>query len=529
LKINKKEGEIMKIKNLIKILLTLTLVFGFSSVWAKNIKWSMAGDSLTLDPHAQNEGPTTQVSRQVYEALVTRALDMQIVPQLATDWKATSPTTWIFNLRKDVKFSDGTNMTSEDVVFSILRAKLPTSDFKEYISSISAVKAIDDYSIQIDTTEPNPILLNQLSNIFVISKAWATENFSIAPQNWNASQETYASVNAMGTGPFKITLREPNTKTVFKKNKKWWGKVEHNLTSIELLPIANAATRVAALLSGEIDLVTDAPVQDLGRIGSSAKHKVVSTPQMRTIFLGMDQGADELRSGNTGDNPFKKKEVRQALYQAIDIKAIQKKVMRGLSEPAGIITFPGVTGYTKDLDKRLAYDPEAAKKLLADAGYPNGFDVELRCPNDRYVNDEAICTAVVGMFGKIGVNVSLNSQTKSKHFKELKNKKGDFYMLGWGVPTLDSHYVFHYLYDTGASWNRVNFSDARVDELIKVMEGEVDLDKRNAAIAEAWKIVKDDISYLPLHHQVISWASAKNVNVPIRPNNEPLFRFSSKN
>ncbi|MDB0067114.1 ABC transporter substrate-binding protein [Candidatus Pelagibacter sp.] len=519
----------MKIKSLIKILLTITLVFGFSSAWAKNIKWSMAGDSLTLDPHAQNEGPTTQVSRQVYEALVTRALDMQIVPQLATDWKATSPTTWVFNLRKDVKFSDGTKMTSEDVVFSILRAKLPTSDFKEYITSISGVKAIDDYSIQIDTAEPNPILLNQLSNIFVISKAWATENFSIAPQNWNASQETYASVNAMGTGPFKITLREPNTKTVFKKNKKWWGKVEHNLTSIELLPIANAATRVAALLSGEIDLVTDAPVQDLGRIGSSAKHKVVSTPQMRTIFLGMDQGADELRSGNTGDNPFKKKEVRQALYQAIDIEAIKKKVMRGLSEPAGIITFPGVTGYTKDLDKRFAYDPENAKKLLADAGYPNGFDVELRCPNDRYVNDEAICTAVVGMFGKIGVNVSLNSQTKSKHFKELKNKKGDFYMLGWGVPTLDSHYVFHYLYDTGASWNRVNFSDARVDELIKIMEGEVDLDKRNAAIAEAWKIVKDDISYLPLHHQVISWASAKNVNVPIRPNNEPLFRFSSKN
>ena len=182
----------MKNKSLIRLLLTAVLIFGFSSAWAKNIKWSMAGDSLTLDPHAQNEGPTTQVSRQVYEALVTRGLDMQIGPQLATDWKATSPTTWVFNLRKDVKFSDGTQMTSEDVVFSILRAKLPTSDFKEYISSISAVKAIDDYSIQIDTTEPNPILLNQLSNIFVVSKAWATENFSIAPQNWNASQETYA-------------------------------------------------------------------------------------------------------------------------------------------------------------------------------------------------------------------------------------------------------------------------------------------------------------------------------------------------
>ena len=180
----------MKIKNLIKILLTLTLVFGFSSAWAKNIKWSMAGDSLTLDPHAQNEGPTTQVSRQVYEALVTRALDMQIVPQLATKWKAVNPTTWYFYLREDVKFSDGTPMTSEDVVFSILRAKLPTSDFKEYISSISSVKAIDEYTVQIKTTEPNPILLNQLSNIFVMSKAWSNEKFSTAPQNWNASQET---------------------------------------------------------------------------------------------------------------------------------------------------------------------------------------------------------------------------------------------------------------------------------------------------------------------------------------------------
>jgi peptide/nickel transport system substrate-binding protein len=334
----------------------------------------------------------------------------------------------------------------------------------------------------------------------------------------------------MGTGPFKITLREPNTKTVFKRNSRWWGSMKDNkVTEIQLLPIKNAATRVAALLSGEIDLVTDAPVQDLDRITASAGHKVVSTPQMRTIFLGMDQAADKLRSGNTGDNPFKKKEVRQALYQAIDIEAIKKKVMRGLSEPAGIITFPGVTGYTKELDKRLPYDVDAAKKLLASAGYPNGFDVELRCPNDRYVNDEAICTAVVGMLGKIGVNVSLFAQTKSKHFKELKDNQGDFYMLGWGVPTLDSHYVFHYLYDTGASWNKVNFSNTEVDEAIRVMEGEVDLDKRNAAIAKAWKIVRDDISYLPLHHQVISWASKSDVDVPIRPNNEPLFRFSSFN
>ncbi len=517
----------MKPKNLIKLVLAVFFALVSTQSFAKTIKWSMQGDSLTLDPHAQNEGPTTQVSRQVYEALVTRGLDMSIGPQLATKWKAIDPNTWYFFLREDVKFSNGQKMTSEDVVFSILRAKQRTSDFKEYISTVSGVKAIDDYTVQIKTSKPNPILLNQLSNIFIMSKKWSEDNFVMSPQNWDAGQETFSATNAMGTGPFKITLREPNTKTVFKKNRKWWGNVEHNITEIHLLPIKNAATRVAALLSGEIDLVTDAPVQDLARITSSAGHKVESTPQMRTIFLGMDQAADKLRSGNTGDNPFKKKEVRQALYQAIDIEAIKKKVMRGLSEPAGIITFPGVTGYTKELDKRLPYDVNAAKKLLADAGYPDGFDVELRCPNDRYVNDEAICTAVVGMLGKIGVNVNLFAQTKSKHFKELKDNQGDFYMLGWGVPTLDSHYVFHYLYETDASWNKVNFSNADVDAAIRVMEGEVDLDKRNAAIAKAWKIVRDDIAYLPLHHQVISWASKSNVNVPIRPNNEPLFRFSS--
>jgi len=518
----------MKSKNLLKILLAIFFVFASTQSFAKTIKWSMQGDSLTLDPHAQNEGPTTQVSRQVYEALVTRGLDMSIGPQLATDWKTTDPNTWVFNLRQDVKFSDGSKMTSRDVVFSVLRAKQRTSDFKEYISTVSGVEAIDDYTVKITTSKPNPILLNQLSNIFVMSRDWSEENFAVTAQNWDAGQETFSATNAMGTGPFKITLREPNTKTVFKRNKKWWGSMKDNkVTQIHLLPIKNKATRVAALLSGEIDFVSDVPLQDIARINGSAGHKVESTPQMRTIFLGMDQAADKLRTGNTGDNPFKKKAVRQALYQAIDIEAIKKKVMRGASEPAGIITFPGVNGYTKELDKRLPYDVNAAKKLLADAGYPNGFEVELRCPNDRYINDEAICTAVVGMLGKIGVKVNLFAQTKSKHFKELKDNQGDFYMLGWGVPTLDSHYVFHYLYESGASWNKVNFSDSEVDAAIRVMEGEVDLDKRNAAIAKAWKIVRDNIAYLPLHHQVIAWGSKSDVDVPIRPNNEPLFRFAS--
>ena len=276
----------MNTKNIVRILLSLVLVFGFSSAWAKTIKWSMQGDSLTLDPHAQNEGPTTQVSRQVYEALVQRGLDMKIGPALATKWRATDPNNWEFTLRKGVKFSDGSDMTSEDVVFSILRAKQRTSDFKEYISTISDVKEIDNYTVQISTSKPNPILLNQLSNIFIMSKKWSIDFGATVSQNWDGGEETFSATNAMGTGPFKITLREPNTKTVFERNSNWWGSMKDNsVTEIHLLPIKNSATRVAALLSGEVDLVTDAPVQDLARIGNSSDHEVVSTAQMRTIFL----------------------------------------------------------------------------------------------------------------------------------------------------------------------------------------------------------------------------------------------------
>ncbi len=275
----------MKTKNILRILLSLVLVFGFSSAWAKTIKWSMQGDSLTLDPHAQNEGPTTQVSRQVYEALVQRGLDMKIGPALATKWRATDPNNWEFTLRKGVKFSDGSDMTSEDVVFSILRAKQRTSDFKEYISTISGVKAVGDHTVIITTSKPNPILLNQLSNIFIMSKAWSEKNFAMAPQNWDAGQETFSATNALGTGPFKITLREPNTKTVFKRNKHWWGEMkDKKVTQIELLPIKNAATRVAALLSGEIDIVTDAPVQDLKELDLSQVTKLKVQPQCVQFF-----------------------------------------------------------------------------------------------------------------------------------------------------------------------------------------------------------------------------------------------------
>ena len=214
--------------------------------------------------------------------------------------------------------------------------------------------------------------------------------------------------------------------------------------------------------------------------------------------------------------------------------AIKDKVMRGQSFPAGIITAPGVNGYTKAHDARLPYDPNAAKQMLADAGYPDGFEVTLDCPNDRYINDEAICVAAIGMLAKIGIDVSLDAKTKSIHFKEVKEgdadgNPSDMYMLGWGVPTYDSHYVFSFLLESSGSWNKINFKNDRLDEITAAIGVETNIDTRNQLIAEGWDIIQDNIPYLPLHHQVVNQASKSNVDIHARINNEPLFYFANVN
>jgi len=496
-------------------------------VHAENVlRWASQGDALTFDPHAQNEGPTNTANLQVYEPLVRRNESLTKIPGLATAWETVEPTVWEFKLREGVTFHDGADFSAEDVVFSFERARSETSDFRDYITSVTEVRAVDDYTVQIVTDGPNPILPDQLTQIGMMDSGWAEEHSVTEPQDFANQEETFAVRNANGTGPFMLELREPDVRTVMVKNPDWWGLEAHphNIDRIVYTPVSNQATRVAALLSGELDYVLDPPLQDLERIESAPGLKVQSVNQIRTIFFGLNVGAEALESSNLAEaNPFADPRVRQAMYQAIDIDAIQQKVMRGNSIPAGIITSPGVHGYTEALDARLTYDPEGARSLLEEAGYPDGFEVTLDCPNDRYNNDEAICQAVVGMLGRIGIGVNLDAQTKSLHFPKIQNRETDFYMLGWGVPPLDSHYVFNFLYRSDGSWNATGFSDERLDELVQAMEQETDLEKRDAMIAEAWDIAKASNAYLPLHHQVISWAMSDKLTLPIRADDSPRF------
>ncbi len=496
------------------------------------IRWASQGDALTADPMGAHEAPTNSASRKTYDTLVYADKDLKFIPWLATSWKVLNPTTWEFQLRKGVRWHDGSPFTAADVKFSFERALSETSDFKNQVLSVKDVKIINDHLVHIITKGPNPILPNQLTSIFMMSKAWSEKHGVTKPQDRAAREETYAVRHAMGTGPFKLVLREPDVKTILVRNEDWWGlkQFPHKIDKIIYTPISNPATRVAALLSGELDFILDPPLQDLDRLKNTPGLKIKQTPQMRTIFLGMNQGKDKLLSTDVAGNPFKDKRVRQAFYQAINIDAIKEKVMRSYSVPAGIITSKFVHGYTPELDKRRPYDPAAAKKLLVDAGYPNGFSIQLDCPNNRYINDEGICQAVVGMLAKIGVKVRLSAIPKTLHFPKIKNRETDFYMLGWGVPTMDSHFVFSFLTRSGdKGWNGTGFGDPDIDKTIDAIEIETDFAKRDAMIAKVWKRMKDNINYIPLHHQVIVWAMSDRIDLPIVADDGVRFIYTKFN
>ncbi len=501
---------------------------------AETLRWARAGDSLTMDPHSQNEGPTHALAQQIYEPLISPDMEAKPIPALATEWavKEGDPNVWVFKLREGVKFHGGEDFNSEDVVFSFTRAKHESSDMKELIVTIKEVRAVDDYTVEIETDGPNPILPNNLTNLFMMDKGWAEANDVTVPAEFDTGEETYAVRNANGTGAFMLESREPDTKTVLKANPNYWGQGQFPLEITEIIytPIQNAATRVAALLSGEVDLIQDVPVQDLGRVSDADGLIVNNAPQNRTIFFGINSGDDDLTNDNIdGKNPFADVRVRQAMNLAIDRDAIKQVVMRGQSAPTGVIIPPFVNGWTEALNDYPAVDIDAAKNLMTEAGYGDGFEVTLHCPNDRYVNDEAICQAAVGMMSKIGINANLVAQSKAQHFPLISGKTTDFYLLGWGVPTFDSEYVFNFLVhgttEDRGSWNGSRFDNEEINAKIQSLGSETDLDKRNATIAEIWQVVQDEQIYLPIHNQVLNWGMKENIDFPVQPEDQPHFKF----
>ena len=498
---------------------------------AQTVRIANQGDALSMDPHSLNESLQLDVNNNVYDTLVQRNKDLSLAPGLATAWKQMSPNVWRFELRKGVLFHDGTPFTADDVVFSMARTQAEGSDMKSYTNNFKAVRKVDSHTVEIETNNPFPILPDQMARVMIMSKKWCEDNQATRPVDRRKGIENAASFRANGTGPFRLRERQPGVRTVFVRNGNYWGKVEGNVQEVIFTPIGSDATRVAALLSGEIDVMEPVPLQDVERINASANAKVMVGPELRTIFLGMDQKRDELLySSVKGKNPFKDKRVRQAFYQAIDIEGIKRTVMRGASAPTALMIGAGVNGFQPDMNKRLPYDADAAKKLLADAGYPNGFEVTMNCPNDRYVNDSRICQAVAANLSRIGVKINLAAETKGTYFPKILRRDTSFYLLGWTPSTNDAHDMLNAIVscvdDKGAGqFNLGAYCNPKLDELTKQIQSETDKAKRNTMIREAFQLHADDIGHLPLHQQALAWGVSKKVDVVQRADNNVSFKW----
>ena len=508
--------------------LVLAGVMTAGLVQAKPFKWTSASDIPTLDIHSQNNALGNGVHAAIFDSLVYyNSKTFKIEPRLATSWKEMSPTQYRFNLRKGVKFSDGSALTADDVVFSLDRARAKTSNFNVYTQGMSRIVKVDANTVDIILSGPNPVVLNQMTELRIMSKAWAEKNKSVEPKDAKTKEENFAHRNAMGSGPYMVKDWQPDQRLVLVKNPAWWGwsDAATNVTEIIYTPIKNEATRAAALLSGEIDFVLDPSPQDLGRMRNNANLKVVDGIENRTIFLGMDQHRAELPGSNVkGKNPLKDVKVRKALYQAIDMDTIHRVTMRGLSQNTGALVAPQVNGWTKAVDTRFPYSQDASKKLLAEAGYPQGFEVDFACPNNRYINDEEICQAITAMWAKVGIKAKLRTQPLVTYFPMIQRYEASIYMLGWGVPTFDALYSLQSLVRTvgqggDGNYNVGRYSNQRMDYLVDRIKAETDAPVRARMLTEALQLSNDTVSHIPLHDQVIPWAVKKNIELVHRADN----------
>jgi peptide/nickel transport system substrate-binding protein len=485
--------------------------------------------AATMDPHSYSIEDNKGATYQVYEALLDVDSNLAIVPQLALSWRIIDPTHWEFKLRPGVRFHDGAPFTAEDVVFSIGRAQAKTSDFKDRVDGIAAVEAIDGGTVRFTTAAPDPSLWLKLSDVAIMSKAWAQAHDVAKPADFvGAREETYATRHADGTGPFVLQSFEPRGGWIVVRNPDWWGTAEYpdNIDRVVHVPKRDPEN-VAALLEGELDLIQGVPYWALDRIRSHPELKVDYKPKLMTMFFGLDLGSVELRSSNIkGRNPFKDKRVRQAMVAAIDMNSALHDLMGDLFIPAGMIAAPGVNGYIPELDRPSVRDPGRAKALLAEAGYPNGFSVALDCWNDSGDDEITECNAAAQQLLAVGIKVAINFMAADAYDAKVSRARQSDFHIDASHMEPDSERVLRNLFHSQGVWNVVGYSNPRVDELLDKIKGEMVTYARDAYLEEAWRIVTEDMVYLPIRHGVSVFAMRKNLEIPPDPWDVPRFRLA---
>jgi peptide/nickel transport system substrate-binding protein len=500
---------------------------------AADLKIGLAAEPTAMDPHYHLFTPNISLANQIYEPLVMKNPDFSMHPGLAESYRAINPTTWEFKLRKNVKFHDGTAFDANDVLFTFCR--VPTvqnspSPFTLYTKAIKEMEAPDPYTVIIKTTEPYPLLPNELATIGIISDSLIDGEkvrFSDAgckiTHKWPATEEFNSGKAAIGTGPFKFGQFTKGDRIVLKRNDAYWGK-KPAWDQVIMRPITNPGSRVAALLSGDVDFIERPTTQDIPRIKADPRFKIEGAVSTRTVFLVMDQSSDKAPPGvktADGKNPFKDVRVRKALSMAIDRRAIVDRIMGGFAKPAQQLMSKEFFGTDTSLPV-LATDVAQAKKLLAEAGYPDGFEMTLATPNDRYINDSQVAQAVAQMFTKIGIKTGVDAMTASTFLSRRAKHEFGIYLFGWGAQTGEMSSPLRGLVATvnkTKGWGSSNygkFSDATIDSTLDKAMETVDDNKRRALMAEVSKRSMELMAVIPLHYEVTPWAMKASLNYKAR-------------
>ena len=486
---------------------------------------AMASDILSMDPFKYDEGPTNQVMAHIYEAMVLQGSDMQFEPGLAESWETSEDgLVWTFHLREGVKFHDGEVMDSGDVLASINVAKDPDSPsaFSSYTSTFEKIEAPDANTIKITTKTPNPLMLFNVAQIYVLKQ-----------ENVEGKTEEEISDVVIGTGRYKFVEQVKEDHLDMTANEDYWGEVP-SIKNVRFRPITNEATRTATMLTGEVDFTIDISPRDIDRLENTEGISILKQQGTREIYLNLDSREDSpLFPGQK--NPMADPKVRQAMYLAIDEATIIKNIMNGCAFEMNSIIPEGYVGYAPA--EREGYDPEKAKQLLAEAGYPDGFEVTLDAPNDRYMNDGQIAQAVAGFLEKVGIKVNLNLMPKANFFTYIKpaENKSMLLMTGWSDASGDGLSLLHDMLQTfnrengDGTVNRGHYSNAEVDALIKEAYTEMDDTKRGELVAKAEKIARDDYAYIPLHFEQDTYAIKDTLDYTPRMNKYVLaWEFSYK-
>lgn len=516
---NNTRGNKMKLRNKLTTLsLAIAMAVGAN---AADLKIAYDADPVSLDPMEQLSGATLQMAHLIFDPLVRTNSKLEFTPRLAESWEQVSPTVTRFRLRQGVKFHSGNPMTADDVVWSFNRYK-KSGDFKAVFEPYTELKKVDDFTVDLVAKEPYPLVLANATYLFVMDSKFYSGQTEDGKDKSAVEKGTgsFASTNESGTGVFKVKNRQQGVKLELTKNKDYWGP-SGNVENLTWVPIKENATRLAALLSGGVDLIAPVAPTDLDRVREDENSDLLTMASDRLITVQLNQKVVP---------EFKNPKVRQAIVHAVNNEGIAKKIMRGFATAGAQFSPKGYAGHDDSLTPR--FDLDKAKQLMKEAGYENGFTVSMIAPNNRYVNDEKIAQAIAAMLKKINITVNLTTMPKAQYWPEFDKKENGIQLIGWSSDTGDSANYSEYLTmtpneETGrGQYNAGFYSNAELDNLVNKANAEMDAGKRAEMLKKVSKIEYDDAAYVPLHWQNLSWGYNKKItnladNVNLK--NFPLF------